>query len=159
MHLSAGAEQGQGGGDERPLDGEEQGPDEACGEQRAAKVMHELILVSSPVGLRDQTGRRHAQEAEGPVDGVKEDAADGNTTQGSGTGQMTGEDGIHHGEQRLSQVGKNERDGEEEDSTVPVGHSHGCVYLGFHIDGCFANWLRSLRFDSCPVLRQSLSQP
>ena len=138
MHLGAGAEQGQGGGDERPLDGKEQRPDEARGEQRAAEVMHELILVSGPVRLRDQTGRRHAQEAEGPVDGVKKDAAYGNTTQRCGAGQMAGEDGIHHGKQGLSQVGKNERDGEEEDSTIPVGHSHDVVDLGFHIDCCFA---------------------
>ena len=138
MHFGAGAEQRQRCGDERPLEGEDQSPDEESGEQRAAEVVHELILISGPVRLRHQAGRRHAQEAEGPVDGVEKDASHGNAAQHRRAGQMAGEDRVHHGKQRLGQVRKNERDGKVKDSPVPVGHSHDLVDLGFHIGCCFA---------------------
>ena len=97
--------------------------------------MHHLVLISGSMRLCDQAGGRHAQKAEGPVDGVEKDAAHGNAAQCGGAGQMTGEDRVHHGEQRLGEVRKNERDGEQEHSPVPVGHSHDVVDLGLHI-GC-----------------------
>jgi hypothetical protein len=124
--------------DERLLQGEDQGPDEESGEQRAAEVVHELILVSGPVRLSDQAGRRHAQEAEAPIDGVEKDASHGHAAQNRRAGQMAGEDRVHHGKQRLGQVGKDERDGQKEDPPVPVGHFHEWLDLEFHIDGCFA---------------------
>ncbi len=164
MHFGAGAQQRQCGGDERLLDGEDQSPDEQRGEQCAAEVVHHLILVSGPVRLRDQPGGRHAQKAEGPVDGVEKDASHGNAAQRCRAGQMAGEDGVHHGEQRLGQVRKNERDGQQKDSPVPVGHFHGLVGLGFHIGCCFAirpgetgtvagfSWAMSIDRDSaCPA--------
>jgi hypothetical protein len=138
MYLGAGAKQRQGCGDERLLDDEDQDSDEQCGEQRAAEVVHDLVLISGPMRLRDQAGGRHAQEAEGPVDGIEKDAAHGNAAQCCRAGQMAGEDRVHHGEQWLGQVRKNELDGEQEDSPVPVGHSHDVVELGFHIGCCFA---------------------
>ncbi len=87
-------------------------------------MVHELILIAGPMRLRHQAGRRHAQETEGPVDGVEKDASYGNATQHGRAGQMAGENRVHHGKQRLGEVRKNERDGEVEDSPVPVGHSH-----------------------------------
>ena len=131
MHFGAGAEQHQRGGDERPLDGEDQSTDQESGEERPAEVVHELILISGPVRLRDQAGRRHAQEAEGPIDGVEKDASDGYAAQSRRARQMTGEDGVHHGKQWLGEVRKNEWDGKEKDSPIPVRHSHDGVGLFF----------------------------
>ena len=111
---------------------ENQGPDEQGGEQRAGKVVHELIFVSCSLRLRDQASGRHAQEAEGPEDGVEKDASHGNAPQCCRAGQMAGEDRVHRGEQRLGEVRKNQWEGEKEDSPVPVGHSHSCRFVFRH---------------------------
>src|ERR1700678_4611280 len=44
---------------------------------------------------------------------------------------MTGENGVHHGEQRLGEIGKNERNRQQEDSPVPIGHFHDFRIQGF----------------------------
>ena len=44
---------------------------------------------------------------------------------------MPGEDGIHHGEQRLGEIGQNERNRQQEDSPVPIGHVHYFRIQGF----------------------------
>ncbi len=81
MNVGASAEERQCCGDERPLKDEDQGPDEESGEQRAAEMVHELILVPGPVRLCHQAGRRDAQKAEGPIDGVEKDASHGDAAQ------------------------------------------------------------------------------
>ena len=74
------------------------------------------------VGLGDEAGGGHAEEAEGPEDGVEEDAAEGYAAEGCGAGEMAGQDGVHCGEQWLGQVGEDEGNGEQEDAPIPVGH-------------------------------------
>ncbi|MEA3005887.1 MAG: hypothetical protein QOI94_1156 [Acidobacteriaceae bacterium] len=124
MHFAACAQQCQRRGDERLLEHEDQNPDEQRGEHRAGKVMHELIFVACSLRLRDQASGRHAEEAEGPKDGVEKDASNGNAPKCRRAGQMTGKDRVHRGEQRLGEVRKNQWEGEEEHSPVPVGRSH-----------------------------------
>ena len=124
MHFAAGAQQCQRRGNERLLEDENQSSDEQRGEERAGKVVHELILVARSLRLRDQPSGGHAQEAEGPKDRIEKDAANRNAPQCRRPGQMAGKNRIHRGEQRLGEVRKNQWEGEEKHSPVPVGRSH-----------------------------------
>ena len=98
--------------------------DEQSGEQRAGKMMHELIFVACSLRLRDQASGGHAKEAEGPEDGVEKDASNRNAPQCCRAREMAGKNRVHRGEQRLGEVRKNQWEGEEEHSPVPIGGSH-----------------------------------
>jgi hypothetical protein len=124
MHFRTGPKQRQGYRDERLLQREDQNAYQQGGDQRAPEVVHELVLVSGPMRLSHQAGRRHAQKCEAPIDGVEKDASHRHASQNRRARQMPGEDRVHHGKQRLGQVGKDERDGQNEDPPVPVGHFH-----------------------------------
>ena len=132
-------------------------PDEQSGEQRAGKVMHELTFVACSLRLRDQASGRHAQEAEGPVDRIEKDASHGNTPQCRGAGQMAGKDRVYRGEQRLGEVRKNQRDGEKEDSSVPVGRSHlvglfSDTRVSHRLRFCYQDWLAHVTNDAKAIV-------
>ena len=122
----AGAEEVDGEGDERAAQGDYCDSQDKGGKERAGEMETERLVVARAVGLGDEAGGGHAEKAEGPEDGVEEDAADGYSAEGRRAGEMAGEDGVHCGEQRLGEVGEDEGDREEEDSAVPVGHLGDC---------------------------------
>jgi len=105
-HCWTGAEEVDGEGDERAAQGDDRGAEDEGGEERAGEMEAEGLVVARTVGLGYEAGGGHAEEAEGPEDGVEEDAADGYASEGGSPGEMAGEDGVHCGEQRLGEVGE-----------------------------------------------------
>jgi hypothetical protein len=85
-------------------------------------VVLNFVVVAGAVGLCDEAGGGHAEEAEGPEDGVEKDAAQGDSAERCRAGEVAGEDRVHCGEQWLGQVRQDQWDGEQEDAPVPVGH-------------------------------------
>src|SRR6202034_1022449 len=120
-HHLTGSKQVERNRNQLPLEQQNQHPDGQRNQKSPSKVMQQLILVLSPMSLRHQAGGRHAQKAKGPENGVEKDAAHRHSTQRSRPRQMPRQNRIHRRKQRLGQIRKDQRDGEQENPPVPVG--------------------------------------
>ena len=74
-------------------------------------MVHHLILIRGPVRLCDQPGgRQHERSDKSSTWKKTESRCPRHAAQRCGAWQKSGENGVHHGEQRLGEIGKNAAD-------------------------------------------------
>jgi hypothetical protein len=112
--------------DKRRTQRQDDGSDGQRGEQTAEEMQPQGVRIASAVGLRHQAGGAHAEKTEGPEDSVEKDAAHGHAAQRCWTWQVTREDCVHCGEQRLGQIGEDEGNRQQENPPVPGSHGDDC---------------------------------
>ena len=75
-------------------------------------------LVTTPECLRNQAGRRGAQEIEGGEDQIEQDGADGQAADQRRIAQPADNRHVHQAQQRRGQIGKRHRNGDRQDQAV-----------------------------------------
>jgi hypothetical protein len=124
LHVIAAADRAHREVDQRNLQGQHDRADREREQQRAHDVHAQAGLIVGAERLRDEPRRAHAQKAESPEHEVEEEPTERHAAEIRRAVQMPGDGGIDGAENRLGQIGEDDRKREREHAPMPA-HGHG----------------------------------
>ena len=120
-HRGAASEEREGPLDQGFLQEQHRCADHPGHRQRAQQGAAQTLCFACTMGLGDEPGRPHAQEAEAPEQEIEQQAAEGHAAQIGRVGEVARDPGVDRRDDGLGEVGEDDRDSEPDHP--PVSHA------------------------------------